>query len=94
MRGLVLYLGILIGLTSAALAQSFGPGDSVRLVERDIHIPAHPGPGDRQIPFRFVSGSLATVLSIDGGTGWVELRGQALNIALPQVGWITPRYIA
>ena len=42
----------------------------------------------------FAGGSLATVLSIDGGTGWVELRGQALNIALPQVGWITPRYIA
>ena len=94
MRELLPCIAILIGLPGIASAQDFRPGDSIRLIEREIHIPAHPGPGDTRNPIRFVSGTLATLLGMDAGTGWVEIRGEALNIEQPQIGSITPRYIA
>jgi hypothetical protein len=48
----------------------FSEGDTVRLVERDIHIPAHPAAGDNRVPFRFTGGSIAQILVIDQPTGW------------------------
>jgi endonuclease/exonuclease/phosphatase family metal-dependent hydrolase len=68
-------------------------GDRVLLVERDIHIPAHPAPGDGAVPFRFVGGSEALVLAIDAPTGWHQLRGEMLEGGTAE-GWITARFIA
>lgn len=78
-------------LTGSAYAQDVG--DEIALVEREIHIPAHPAPGDNRVPFRFASGSPATVLSIDPATGWVQIEGEVLDGA-QGTGWITPTYIA
>ena len=86
-------LTALMILPSATNAQEVEPGNVVRLVERDIHIPAHPAPGDRAVHLRFVSGSTATVLAKDQQTGWLELRGIPLS-GTQNTGWITRTYIA
>jgi endonuclease/exonuclease/phosphatase family metal-dependent hydrolase len=83
-------LVLCIATTSAVEVQ---PGDIVRLQERDLHIPAHPAPGNPQVHLRFVSGSRATVLRLDTQTGWVELRGESLQGA-QNTGWIVRQYIA
>lgn len=75
------------------LAQEFQPGDQVELVEREIHIPAHPAPGDNRVPFRFASGSFGTVLSVDAETGWIELRGERVE-GEESIGWIVSSYIS
>lgn len=87
--------GILAVLLVAAplFAQEFEAGDRVELVERDIHIPAHPAPGDNSVAFRFTSGSTGTILSVDPATGWLELQGEPLD-GDEDVGWIIDRYIA
>lgn len=93
--GIVSMFGLLIlvmGGATPANAQDLGPGDVVRLVERDIHIPAHPGPGDPSVHLRFISGSNAEVLAVDDQTGWIEVRGTPLEGDL-DTGWIVAKYI-
>ncbi len=67
-------------------------GQRVRLVERDLDIPAHAAPGDAPVPFRFASGTFAHSLSADGDTGWIQLRGERTD-GEEAVGWVVPRYI-
>lgn len=74
-------------------AQEYLAGDRVDLVEREIHIPAHPAPGDNSVRFRFTGGSTGTILSVDAATGWLELQGERLSGG-EAVGWIIDRYIA
>lgn len=81
----------LVGSSPPAHAQ-FNPGERVLLVERDIHIPAHPAPGDNSVPFRFVGGSVAQILSIDAETRWLQVRGEPVGGDL-DTGWIISRYI-
>lgn len=67
-------------------------GQRVRLVERDADIPAHPGPRDARVPFRFAGGSSGLVLSIDSASGWIEIRSERTD-GEDGVGWIIRRYI-
>jgi endonuclease/exonuclease/phosphatase family metal-dependent hydrolase len=76
-----------------ASAAEVRPGDQVRLIERDQHIPAHPAPGDPRVHLRFVSGSAATVLQVNAATGWIEVQGAPLQ-GTENTGWITRRYLA
>jgi endonuclease/exonuclease/phosphatase family metal-dependent hydrolase len=94
MSRLVRLLTLLL-LASAALtyAAEVRPGDQVRFVERDQHIPAHPAPGDPRVHLRFVSGSAATVLQVNPATGWIEVQGEPLQ-GTENTGWITRRYLA
>jgi endonuclease/exonuclease/phosphatase family metal-dependent hydrolase len=84
-------IGVLIGLHSA-YAQDFSPGDLIRLMERDNHIPAHPAPGDTHVHVRFTSGAAATVLNVDAQTGWIEIQSEPLS-GTQTTGWIVKRYI-
>jgi endonuclease/exonuclease/phosphatase family metal-dependent hydrolase len=90
----VLGLLTLLPLAAApyASAAEVRPGDQVRLIERDQHIPAHPAPGDPRVHLRFVSGSEATVLQVNAATGWIEVRGEPLQ-GTENAGWITPGYL-
>ena len=69
-------------------------GDTVTLKVRDLHIPAHPAPGDNHVPFRVRSGSQAKVADIDSGTGWIEPGGggDLPELSLPD-RWRTPRFV-
>jgi hypothetical protein len=60
---------LLVTVATCAAAAEVRPGDQVRLIERDQHIPAHPAPGDTRVHLRFVSGSAATVLHVNAATG-------------------------
>ncbi len=91
--GIITLLVLMVVVFTPVSAQEYAPGDSIFLVEREIHIPAHPDAGDPFIHFRFASGSAATVLSIDSQTGWIEIRGEAVN-GEERTGWITARYIS
>jgi endonuclease/exonuclease/phosphatase family metal-dependent hydrolase len=84
---------VLLAALPLAYAAEVQPGDQVRLVERDQHIPAHPAPGDSHVSVRFVSGSQATVLAVNAATGWLEVRGEPVQ-GTANTGWITPRYLA
>jgi hypothetical protein len=84
---------VLLATATYASAADVRPGDQVRLIERDQHIPAHPAPGDPRVHLRFVSGSEATVLQVHAATGWIEVRGEPLQ-GSENTGWITPRYLA
>jgi hypothetical protein len=88
-----LLMCLLLATATLGYAQDVRPGDQVRLIERDQHIPAHPGPGDTGVHLRFVSGSAATVLQVNAATGWIEVRGEPLQ-GTQNTGWITPRYLA
>jgi hypothetical protein len=88
-----LFMLLLLAAVPLAYAAEVRPGDQVRLVERDQHIPAHPAPGDTRVSLRLVSGSQATVLTINAATGWIEVRGEPLE-GTETTGWITPRYLA
>ncbi len=68
-------------------------GDVVTLRERHNNIPAHPAPGDNHVPFRFESGSQATILDIDNATTWVRVQGVDTNQTAGVTGWITQGYI-
>jgi len=52
-----LFMLLLVAVVPLAYATEVRPGDQVRLVERDQHIPAHPAPGDSRVSLRLVSGS-------------------------------------
>ena len=91
MRNLLYAWVLLTGLFSPAFGQVFSAGDTVRLVERDSHIPAHPAAGDNRVPFRFASGPTAQILAIDQPTGWLQIQGETVG-GEPDQGWITPRY--
>ena len=52
-----LFMLLLVAVVPLAYATEVRPGDQVRLVERDHHIPAHPARGDSRISLRLVSGS-------------------------------------
>jgi endonuclease/exonuclease/phosphatase family metal-dependent hydrolase len=87
---------VLIGgglLITPAFGQAPQVGDTVVLVERDLHIPAHPGPGITNVSLRFTSGSTAEILAIDEARGWLQIRGERVegNVA---TGWITRTYVA
>jgi hypothetical protein len=84
---------VLLAAATCAVAADVRPGDQVRLVERDQHIPAHPAPGESRVHRRFVSGSQVTVLQVNPATGWIEVRGEPLQ-GPENTGWITPRYLA
>jgi hypothetical protein len=88
----VLTLALLAAAT-LTYAADVRPGDEVRLIERDQHIPAHPAPGDPRVHLRFGSGSEATVLQVHSATGWIEVQGEPLQ-GTENTGWITPRYLA
>jgi hypothetical protein len=90
LMGVVLFLVLGVAPLLAAEVQ---PGALVRLQERDLHIPAHPAPGQARVHLRLVSGSQATVLRLDTPTGWVEVRGESLQ-GTQATGWITRAYIA
>jgi hypothetical protein len=84
---------LLLATATCASAAELRPGDQVRLIEREQHIPAHPAPGDTGVHLRFVSGSEATVLQVNPATGWIEMRGEPLQ-GPEHTGWTTPRYLA
>jgi hypothetical protein len=84
---------LLFAAAALAYAQDVRPGDQVRFIERDRHIPAHPAPGDTRVSLRFVSGSQATVLAVSAATGWLEVQGEPLE-GTANTGWITPSYLA
>jgi exonuclease III len=84
---------LLVATATCAYAADVQPGDQIRLIERDQHIPAHPAPGDSRVHLRLVSGSQATVLAVNAATGWLEVRGEPVQ-GPANTGWITPRYLA
>ena len=91
MRNLLYTWVLLIGLFSPAFGQAFSAGDTVRLVERDSHIPAHAAAGDNRVPFRFASGSTVQILAIDQPMSWLQIQGEKVS-GEPGQGWITRRY--
>lgn len=93
MRWLTIASVALLLFAGGAAGQSISVGSTVQLVERDKDIPAHPGPGDNHVPFRFTSGTQASVLAIDAATSWVEIRG-ARTDGGTDTGWIVQKYIA
>jgi hypothetical protein len=84
---------LFLAAPSYTVAAELHPGDQVRLIEREQHIPAHPAPGDSCVSLWFVSGSQATVLQVNAATGWIEARGEPVQGPLT-TGWITPAYLA
>jgi hypothetical protein len=91
-RTIRLLILLLLAVT-LAYAEDVRPGDQVRFIERDQHIPAHLAPGDTRVHLRFVNGSAATVLNVNAATRWIEVRGEPLQ-GTANTGWITPRYLA
>jgi hypothetical protein len=82
--GLVAVVAMLVMMTMATDVQPESAGGiqesgRVTLVERDADIPAHPGPLDSRVPFRFAGGSSALILSIDTDSGWIQIRGEDLD---------------
>jgi endonuclease/exonuclease/phosphatase family metal-dependent hydrolase len=84
---------LLLTAVTLAHAQEVRPGDRVRFMERDQHIPVHPAPCESRVHLRFVSGSQATVLQVNAATGWIEVRGEPLQ-GTENTAWDTPRYLA
>lgn len=92
MRQRIVLLIFYLVLPGIALGQDVEVGDIVQLEERDIHIPAHPGPGDSDVTFRFAGGSTAHVLAVDSASGWLEIRGEEVGGG-ERNGWITRKYV-
>jgi len=84
---------LLLATVTLAHAEDVRPGNQVRFIERDQHIPAHPAPGDMHVFLRCVSGSASTVLQVNPATGGIEVRGKPLQ-GTANTGWITLRYLA
>lgn len=93
MRRGLLSVFLLLPAARPALAQDPHVGDTIVLVERDPQIPAHDAPGDPEVTFRFASGSSATVLAIDAATGWLRIRGEAVD-GSDATGWISRSHVA
>ena len=93
MARIICALTLLLVFYAHTHAEDVAPGDLVRLTERDLHIPAHPAPSDTRVHLRFTSGTQATVLSVDAPSGWIEVRGEAVQGG-QHTGWIIPQYIA
>jgi hypothetical protein len=74
-RTLRLLMVLVCAGVASVVATEVQPGDQVRFVERQEHIPAHAGPGDIRVHLRFVSGSEATALQVNAATGSIEVRG-------------------
>ena len=93
--GRTIRLLIVLVFAGAALlaAADVQPGDQVRFITREQHIPAHPAPGDTRVHLRFVSGSEATVLRVHSATGWIEVRGEPVQ-GTENTGWVTLSYLA
>ena len=92
MRALVLIIILMVLTPLGSRAEDYSVGDLVSLIERDIHIPVHPSPGDGAVTFRFSGGSIGEILSIDAASGWLELLGEEIGGG-PRTGWIAKRYI-
>jgi endonuclease/exonuclease/phosphatase family metal-dependent hydrolase len=92
-RTIHLLVVLLLATATFTYAQDMQPGDQVRFITREQHIPAHPAPGDNRVHLRFVSGSEATVLRVHGATGWIEVRGEPVQ-GTENTGWVTLRYLA
>tara|TARA_B110000116_G_scaffold150573_1_gene130249 strand:- start:628 stop:1134 length:507 start_codon:yes stop_codon:yes gene_type:complete len=95
--GIVTMAIVTVMMTMAVDAQpdtapAIEEGRRVTLVERDADIPAHPGPRDARVPFRFAGGSSGFILSIDRASGWIQIRSERTN-GEDGVGWIIRRYI-
>ena len=94
---LVRVLSLVLVGAGLVITPSFGQGpqvgDTIVLVERDLHIPAHPGPGITSVSFRFTSGSTAEVLAVDEPRGWLLIRGEQVQGG-DATGWITSSYVA
>jgi hypothetical protein len=67
---------LLFAAAPCVFAEAVRPGDQVRFIERDQHIPARPAPGDTRVHRRFGSGSAATVLQVNAATGWIDAAAQ------------------
>jgi endonuclease/exonuclease/phosphatase family metal-dependent hydrolase len=93
MRRIVCLLMLLLLTAATCTPAEVRPGNQVRLVEREQHIPAHPAPGDSRVSLRLVSGSQATVLAVNAATGWLEVQGEPVQGTL-NTGSITPTYLA
>ena len=91
-RTVPLLMILLLAAATFTWAQDVQPGDQVRFIARDQHIPAHPAPGDTRVHLRFVSGSEATVLRVHGATGWIEVRGEPVQ-GTEHTGWVTRSYL-
>ena len=93
MRNSLIVVVFLLAFTSGqAFTQTFPLGARVNLVERDIHIPAHPAPLNAAVPFRFAGGSRALILALDAPSGWIQVRGERVG-GSEDIGWIVERYI-
>lgn len=92
MRAMIVVVLGALAVARPAAAQDPQVGDTIVLVERDIHIPAHPATGDTDVPFRFTSGSSALILAIDPATAWFQIRGEQVGGG-QAVGWITTSFI-
>jgi endonuclease/exonuclease/phosphatase family metal-dependent hydrolase len=93
MRALIWLMVVSLCLVQPLFAQDPHVGDTIVLVEREIHIPAHPGAGNTSVPFRFASGSTAQVLALDAATTWLHIRGEQVGGAEAD-GWITRAFVA
>jgi hypothetical protein len=81
-RAIRLLMLLLVATAAMARSQDVRPGDQVRCIARDQHIPAHPAAGDSRVHLRSLSGSAAAVLRVYAATGWVEVRGEPGNADL------------
>ncbi len=89
----VLILSSSLVASVPAHGQDVAVGDTITLVKRQLHIPAHPAPGDNHVSFRFKSLSSATVLDLDAATSWVRIQAEVAGGG-GDSGWITRKYIA
>ena len=91
-RTIRLLLLLVLAIPTFASATEVRPGDQIRFITRQQHIPAHPAPGDTRVHLRFVCGSEATVLQVHRATGWIEVRGQPVQ-GTQKTGWVTQNYL-
>lgn len=93
-NGIKFVSAVVLSISFFLHAQCIEVGNIVQLIERDIHIPVHPAPGDNSLKdFRFLSESVGQILQIDADTTWVLFQGTSNGDDVKQ-GWITQHYIA
>jgi hypothetical protein len=64
---------LVLAASRRVYAAGLRPGDQVRFVERDQHMPAHAAPGDSRMHQHFVSGLQVSILQINAAMGWIEV---------------------